>query len=288
MLKVGTALKIGTVPYCNAFPLVHYLPDYLPGAVVSEWLPSQMRQQLAEQKLDLALMPVAELIALPQGKIISNCCIACNGTVRSVLLFSRKPIEQIRTIALDTASRSSVLTCELLLWHFYGIQPEKHRWEPCQNPDDCRTDAFLIIGDPALAYQPSDCWEYRYDIGELWKAKTGLPLVFAAWVGCAAWVERAARTGSSPQVEELSVVSALEASRDRGLQHLETMLNAKERQGIALPLARKQILDYYRQAIIYTMAEPEHAGLQCFFDLAQSLPERGGKGDTGHEALAEK
>jgi chorismate dehydratase len=211
-----------------------------------------MRQQLAEHKLDLALMPIAELLHLPEGTIISNCCIACNGAVRSVLLFSRKPIEQIRTISLDTASRSSVMVCELILRHFYGLQPEKHRLEQYRRPDDCPTDAFLIIGDRALAFQPSKCWQYRYDIGELWKEKTDLPLVFAAWVG---------------HSDNPSITEALEASRDRGLQHIEAILDAKERQGIALPLARDQILDYYRRAIVYTMGEPEHAGLQRFFDL---------------------
>jgi len=248
-------LRIGTVPYCNAFPLIHYLPTYLPGAVLSEWLPSAMRQQLAEQKLDLAMMPVAELMFLPHGKIISNCCIACNGAVRSVLLFSRKPIEQIQTIALDTASRSSVMICELLLRHFYGIQPEKHRLE---HPETCQTDAFLIIGDWALAYKPADGWQYRYDIGELWKEKTGLPLVFAAWIGC------------SSLVEDSSLAAALEASRDRGVQELETVLEAKERQGVVLPLDRKQVLDYYRRAVVYAMGESEHAGLQRFFDLARA------------------
>ena len=250
-------LNIGTVPYCNAFPLIHYLPECLPGTVISEWLPSQMRQQLVEKKLDLAMMPVAELIHLPQGKIVSNCSIACNGAVRSVLLFSRKPIEQIRTIALDTASRSSVMICELMLHHFYGIQPEKHRLETNQNPNDCRTDAFLVIGDRALACQPAECWAHHYDIGELWKSKTDLPLVFAAWIGC------------SPQVEESAIALALQASRDRGLQNLEVILDAKERQGVALPLGREQILDYYRQAVVYTMGKPERAGLQYFFDLAK-------------------
>jgi len=215
-----------------------------------------MRQQLADQKLDLALMPVAELMFLPQGKIISNCCIACDGEVRSVLLVSRKPIEQIRTIALDTASRSSVTICELILRHFYEIQPEKHRLEGNQNPDDCRTDAFVIIGDRALAYQPSERWNYRYDLGELWKEKTGLPLVFAAWIGC------------SSQVEDSAVATALESSRNRGLQQLESILDMKERQGVALPQDRAKILDYYRRAIIYTMGESEYAGLQRFFDLA--------------------
>ena len=257
-------LRIGTVPYCNAFPLIHYLPDYLPGALISEWLPSAMRHQLAEQTLDLALMPVAELQFLPHGKIVSNCCIACNGAVRSVLLFSRKPIQHIRTIALDTASRSSVMICELLLRHFYEILPEKHRLETSQHPDDCQTDAFLIIGDRALAYQPSGCWEYRYDIGELWKVQTGLPLVFAAWIGC------------SPQAAEPSVVLALEASRNRGLQHLETILDAKEQQGITLPLGREQVLDYYRHAVVYTMEKPERAGLQHFFELTKTDDKKSG------------
>jgi chorismate dehydratase len=212
-----------------------------------------MRQQLAEQTLDLALLPVAELLFLPHGRIVSNCCIACDGAVRSVLLFSRKPIERIRTLSLDTASRSSVMICELILRHFYGIQPETYRLEQNQNPDDCRTDAFVIIGDRALAYQPSDYWEYRYDIGELWKEKTGWPLVFAAWVECS---------------DNPTVTSALEAARDQGLQQLEAILDAKEQQGIALPLDRNQILDYYRRAIIYKMGESEHAGLQRFLGWA--------------------
>jgi chorismate dehydratase len=248
------SLRIGTVPYCNAFPLVHYLPKYLPSAVLSEWYPSAMRQQLADQKIDLAMMPVAELLSFPQGKIVSNCCIACNGAVRSVLLFSRKPIEQIQTLSLDTASRSSVTICELILRHFYGLRPETHRLETNQNPDDCRTDAFVVIGDRALAFQPSDCGEYRYDVGELWKTKTGLPLVFAAWIGC------------SPKVLNSSVASTLEAARDRGLEKLESILDAKAH---VLPLDQERILDYYRRAVVYTMGEDERAGLQHFFDLAR-------------------
>jgi len=151
------------------------------------------------------------------------------------------------------------MICELLLRHFYGLQPEKHRLEGTQNPDDCRADAFLVIGDRALAYRPSDCWAHRYDIGELWKRKTGLPLVFATWICC------------SPQVEESVVALALEASRDRGLRHLEAILDTKERQGIALPLGREQIMDYYRQAIVYTMGAAEYAGLQYFFDDSISV-----------------
>jgi len=147
------------------------------------------------------------------------------------------------------------MICELLLRHFYGIQPEKHRLEADQHPDDCRTDAFLIIGDRALAYQPAECWAYRYDIGELWRSQTDLPLVFAAWVG------------NSPKVKEPAIALALEAARDRGLLHLEAILDAKT----TLPLGREAILDYYRQAIVYTMEEPEQAGLRRFFELYHNM-----------------
>jgi chorismate dehydratase len=248
-----TLLRIGTVPYCNAFPLIHYLPEYLPGAEISEWYPSAMREQLAAHNLDLVLMPVAELLSYPQGKIIGNCSIACNGAVRSVLLFSRKPIEQIESISLDAASRSSVMICEVILRHFYALQPEKHRLETYQNPNDCPTDAFVVIGDRALAFQPSARWSYRYDVGELWKEKTGLPLVFAAWIGNSA---------------DASVAVALEAALERGLQQLELILEVRERRGVALPLDRAQILDYYRRAVVYTMGKEERTGLQRFFDLA--------------------
>ena len=248
-------IHIGTVPYCNAFPLVYHLPEVLPQAVVSEWVPSAMRKQLVEGRLDLALMPVAELSKVPQGKIVSNCCIACNGAVRSVLLVSRKPIEQIQTISLDSASRSSVKVCEVLLRRFYNLEPEKHSLETGVNPNDCFTDAFVIIGDRALAYRPNALWNYRYDIGELWKLMTGLPLIFAAWVGC------------TPRAWNPALASALETARDWGLQQLDTILDTKKQQGVALPLAREQILDYYRQAVVYRIGEEENAGLQCFLSL---------------------
>jgi len=153
------------------------------------------------------------------------------------------------------------MICGLLLKHFYGLTPEKHRLETNEDANACQTDAFVIIGDRALAYQPSDCWTYRYDIGELWKSQTGLPLVFAAWIG------------NSSKVWEPPVVSALELSRDKGLQHFEEILDIKERKGVALPMSREQTLDYYRHAVVYTLGEEEQAGLQRFREIAEMCSE---------------
>lgn len=252
-----TPLRIGTVPYCNAWPLVHYLPDELPGAMLSEWFPADMRLRLMAHHLDLALMPVAELMNLPYGKIAGDCCIACRGAVRSVLLMSRKPLEKIETISLDTASRSSITVCELMLRRFYNLRPTRYKLSPDKPLDDCKTDAFVVIGDRALAYTPSDRWEYRYDIGELWQRKTGLPFVFAAWIGC-----------SDRVWERPGLFRGLRISRERGLENLDRVLEEKSRQGVRFPVERDAVKSYLSEAVVYRLGPEEQLGLQEFFDTA--------------------
>ncbi|MDR0521764.1 MAG: menaquinone biosynthesis protein [Planctomycetaceae bacterium] len=253
-------LRIASVPYCNTLPLIYYLPEYLPKASLTAALPSALRRQFENDTVDLALMPVAELPFLPQCRIVSNCCIACNGAVRSVLLFSKKPIEQIQTLALDTASRSSVTLCELIFRHFYRKEPVKQPLLPDQNLNECSADAFVVIGDRALAHQASAEWSYGCDLGEWWKDKTGLPMVFAAWIGTEP-------VCSSENVSEM--IAALESARDRGLQNLEPVLDGTIRNGkTPLPQNREAMLDYYRRAVVYTMGDAEREGLRLYFDLA--------------------
>ncbi len=248
-------LRMGTVPYCNAWPLVHFLPQKTPGALISEWFPSDMRLRLMAHHLDVALMPVAELMNLPYGKIVGNCCIACHGPVRSVLLVSKKPIEKINTISLDTASRSSITICELLLRHFYDLQPTRYKLSLEKSLNDCRTDAFVVIGDRALAYKPSEKWAYRYDLGELWLEKTGLPLVFAAWIGC---TDRA--------YGNADLIHALQASRDTGIGNVTQILAEKPLE--KMPVARDDVYSYLAESIKYRLGDDEMRSLQAFFDLA--------------------
>ncbi len=248
-------LRVGTVPYCNAWPLVHFLPRQLPGTLISEWFPSAMRLRLMAHHLDLALMPVAELMNLPYGKIVGNCCIACHGPVKSVLLVSKKPIEKIKTISLDTASRSSITICELMLRHFYDLNPTRYKLSDEKPLNDCRTDAFVVIGDRALAFKPSEKWAYRYDLGELWLEKTGLPLVFAAWVGC---TERA--------YGNADVILALQNARNLGTSQVTQIL--AERPIEKMPVERDAVYAYLTESIRYELGEDEMRSLQSFFDLA--------------------
>ncbi|MDR0871113.1 MAG: menaquinone biosynthesis protein [Planctomycetaceae bacterium] len=251
--------NIGTVPYCNALPLIHYLPETLPGVNLSEWFPSAMRLRLQTHLLDIALLPVAELMHLPGGRIISDCSIACNGTVRSVLLVSQKPLEQIQTLSLDTASRSSITIAQIILQHFYNLKPKLYKLDAGKPLNGCGSDAFVVIGDPALAYKPSKYWTC-FDLGGLWREKTGLPLVFAAWIGCT----ESGKIRAETLADWRNAAAALRTARDRGLENIETILGSKT----DFPCSRQEMYEYFTQNIVYTLGTEERKGLQMFFDLA--------------------
>ena len=257
MTPEASPLHIGTVPYCNAWPLTHFLTRELPGVIVSEWVPSDMRLRLMAHHLDLALMPIAELMNLPYGKIVSDCCIGCRGAVWSVRLISKVPIERIKTISLDPASRTSVALCEVMLRHFFDISPEKYKLAPNKPLDACKTDAMVVIGDRALAYEPIDRWKYRVDLGGLWREKTGLPFVFAAWIACSprAW-------------EHPGLVRALKTARDYGVASIDSILDVKEDAGVKFPASRERLAAYLSEAVHYTIGDEERQAIQAFFDLA--------------------
>src|SRR5690348_6683422 len=101
-------MRIGAVHYLNTKPLVYGLERYAPGAEVVYDLPSRLADRLAARRLDVALIPSIEFFRTASYTIVSNACIACRGPVLSVKLFSRRPIDSIRTLALDEGSRTSV------------------------------------------------------------------------------------------------------------------------------------------------------------------------------------
>ncbi|MGL4593785.1 MAG: menaquinone biosynthetic enzyme MqnA/MqnD family protein, partial [Thermoguttaceae bacterium] len=249
-------LQIGIVPYSNAWPLTHFLSTELPGSLISVWPPSGMRLRLMAHHLDIALMPVAELMSLSYGKIIGDCGISCCGTVESVRLISRRPIEKIRTLSLDVSSRSSIILADVMLRHFWGIKAKTYKLNDSKPLDECKTDAFVVIGDRALSYEPSSSWEHRYDLGQLWHEKTELPFVFAAWIACT--VKGHGRDAA---------VNALRRTRNRGVDQIESILNEKEQSGVILPLSREKMVHYLTKSIQYEMTDIHYRSIQLFFDL---------------------
>jgi len=211
LLWIKFMLRIGAVSYLNTKPLIYGLRDRLAGlGELTLNLPSRLAEDLAADRLDVALVPSIEFLrGIPAGyRVVSNAAIACRGPVWSVRLMSRVPMAKIRTLALDDGSRTSAAMTRILLAEQFGITPETVPLAMEQDPDSTSTDAVLVIGDRAM-HPPSGIYEEIWDLGERWCAWTGLPFLFAMWVARNELVK-------SPQLARV-----LSQSRDDGLANLD-------------------------------------------------------------------
>jgi predicted solute-binding protein len=145
-------------------------------------VPSECADRVARGDADLGILPVAEIqrLGLPY---LSDVGIACTGAVRSILLITKVPPHQIRTLAADSSSRTSVMLARIVLAVKYGCRPEIRTLPPQMNDMLAECDAALIIGDPALRIEPNSLPNCALDLGEEWTNMTQLPMVFALWSG---------------------------------------------------------------------------------------------------------
>lgn len=173
-------LRIANVSYLNSVPF--RVVRELPNVSYSEHEPTECARMLHEGESDLACIPIAEYFGhggyslLPFG-------IVANGPVESVMLFSKKPLECLETVLLDSSSQTSILLLRILLEEWC---PEKAKMirllrMPASEAVEKIGDQVgaLIIGDRALKYRGR--FPYEIDLALSWKQCTGLPFVFAVW-----------------------------------------------------------------------------------------------------------
>ena len=232
--------------------------------------PSLCAAELLTARADLGLIPIAALT--DQLRIVPGCTIASLGAVRSILLLVRESVaanlRNVRTIAADTASRSSVAYTEVLFRHFLGVSPkfQPHIADPIAMLH--QADAALIIGDPALTAREHQAeieaaagpclW---IDLAELWHTHTGLPWVAAVWA-----VRPEALDGDPSRAAQL--IRDLQASRDRGLANRETLVH--EWTG-RLPLPAATIRTYLTENIHYQLDPGCIAAMRLFRRLAAEI-----------------
>lgn len=219
---------------------------------LSTAIPSVCADRLRSGDADIGLVPVAEIARQGLSLLSPALGIASEGPVRSILLFSRKPWSEVRTLAGDISSRTSVLLAQILLLERYGAQVQLYPEPPDLPSMLARHDAAIIIGDPALRLEPSQLPYHWLDLGQEWTTHTGLPMVFAAWAGPAAAVQRA-----DPRrfAESLAL----------GLVNLDAIVEEKAPpRSIPESLAR----DYLSKHIRYHLGEREIAGMREFLGRA--------------------
>lgn len=145
-------------------------------------LPSECADQLSSGDADIGIVPVIEM-ARQKLDYFRSTGIACRGAVRSILLVSKVPLREIRTLATDTGSRTSVMLSRIILAEKYGVQPKLISRRAELAPMLGEADAALVIGDAALHLDPATLPFETLDLGLEWTQMTGLPMVFAVWSG---------------------------------------------------------------------------------------------------------
>src|SRR5689334_2567653 len=167
-------IRVGAVSYLNTKPLIYGFERFAPEAELVLDYPSRLADSLAAGTLDVALIPSIEFFQDPTYTIVSDACIGCRGPVLSVKLFSRVPVDKIRTLALDEGSRTSAALVRILLKERFGIEPEREPLPLGNDLGDTRADAVLLIGDRAM-HSPVGKFAAVWDLGDEWCRWAELP-----------------------------------------------------------------------------------------------------------------
>jgi len=267
-------VRIGAVRYLNSKPLIFRLEEYAPWAELRLDVPSRLADDLAAGELDVALIPSIEYFRQRRGQtsgaaltfkpcaeasasqyaIVPGMAIAAHGPVLSVKLYCRVPVPEIRTVALDEGSRTSVALTKILLDRWAGLRPITRPLPLGMPAEETDADAVLVIGDRAI--QPLELGQVAtFDLGEAWLRATGLPFVFAMWV-------------ARRDIELVDVAAALRQAKASGLANVSEIATLEgPRLGLAIPDA----IRYLTENIRFDFGPRELEGLELFYDSAVKL-----------------
>lgn len=253
MIRKQQPILLGAVDYLNARPLVHGLEHRKDLFDLRFDPPSRCAVLLHEGAIDVGMIPAIEYCRGDEYRIVPGMAITSNRTVASVALFSKVPVERVRTIAADTSSRTSNALLRILCAERFGISPEFTPMAPDADAMLAEHDAALIIGDPALYLDPPAHGVEKIDLGEAWTDMTGLPFVWAFWAGRSDVVPPAA-------------VAALREARDGGVAASDAIAT-----GYCGAERAELGRTYLRDNIHYDLGARQIEGLTHYYRLAARL-----------------
>ena len=240
-------LRLTAVSYLNTKPFIYGLfRNALSDLIdLSLDIPSVCAKKIATGEADLALAPVAIIPDLPEAYLVSDFCIGATGPVKTVCVFSERPLEDIRHLYLDFHSKTSATLTPILCRDYWHIHPE---FLPATEGFERRISgdtAGLIIGDRAIGRERD--FPYVYDLGEAWVKWTGLPFVFAAWV--------------SARPLPAGFIARFNDALQAGIAHIPDLTK------IIPAIPGIDVETYFKQNISYHLDEAKWQGLRHFLDL---------------------
>ena len=242
--------------YLNTVPLVWGLqhspdPELREAFDLRFALPSACADQLASGEADIGIVPVIEMAR--QGlDYFPGTGIACHGPVRSILLISKVPFREIRTLATDSGSRTSAMLAQVILAERFGVRPRVFSLPADLMKMLDQTDAALLIGDAALRIEPAKLPFETLDLGQEWIAMTGLPMVFAVWAG------------RNQAIREPLGRIFLESCR-YGLSHMDDIVAAEAPMRQFAPDVVRRYLTHH---IVFELGERDYEGMRLYIHHA--------------------
>ena len=243
-------IKVGIVNYLNTRPLLYGIER---STVLEEMeligdYPSNVAKDLVTGKIDMGLVPVAIIPHLKEYHIYTNYGIGCNGEVATVCIFSDVPIEQVTHVQLDYQSRSSVMLAQVLLKEYFKVQPQFIQAGPDFRDHIKGTVAGVVIGDRCFEQVHQSA--YKYDLGEAWKAHTGLPFLFAAWI-------------SNKKLDD-NFIQRFNEANAIGMDHIDEIV-AK------LQYKQYDLVKYYTRNIQYQIDDDKLKAMHLFLEKISQL-----------------
>jgi chorismate dehydratase len=248
--------RVCAVSYLNTAPLVWgFIDGPQKGSVdLSFAVPSTCAERTATGVADVGLNPVME-VSRCGFAWLPGTGIASKGAVRSILLVSRRPFDEIRTLATDTGSRTSVELSRIILARKYGGEPSLLPMAPDLPKMLDQADAALLIGDAALSVEPTGLDHACLDLGEEWTEMTGLPMVYAVWSGL-------------PDLCYPSMADLFIASAEHGLTRLDHIV---EHEADQRGFRRSVVRTYLNDNVHFLLRPEDYEGMRTFLAYAAEL-----------------
>jgi len=256
--------RISASSYSNTAPLIW---SFLYGAnhgkveLILDNAPSRSAELLMQERVDAALVPVIASQFIDDVRLIPSVCVGAKEKVRSVCLVTKGgDLENVKSVSLDTSSRTSVILTKIIFREFLGFEPEWRDAAPNIDAMLTESDAALLIGDPALSI--AECGlriaelnpkseignPKSYDLAQLWHHHTGFGFVFAMWM---------------TRRESISIDIA--AARDEGLAHLDEIA---ANYAPELQISKNEMHRYLSENISFSIDESMGRGMELYFELA--------------------
>ncbi len=249
------APRISASAYSNTAPLVW---SFLYGKhrgryeLILDNAPARSAELLALGRVDAALVPVVEYQRIDDVLLVPQVCVGAREKVKSVCLVTKgEDLENVKSVALDISSRTSVALTKIIFREFLEIEPNYKTAQPNLKEMLADADCALLIGDPALIIDET---KYRkFDLAETWKKHTNFGFVFAMWMANA---------------QKADAVRAIDfaAARNEGLKHLDEIV---ANYAANVSLNRADFKTYLSENISYEIDENMQNGLRLYFELAR-------------------